>query len=57
MTTFWGRVAYSVNRVFVLCPVVILVISHFGFEGETLILIALVPGHNVPFTLMYTEGL
>ena len=28
----------------------VLVISHFGFEGETLVLIALVPGHCLSFT-------
>ena len=30
--------------------IVILVISHFGFEGRTLILIASVPGHCLFFT-------
>ena len=30
--------------------IVILVILHFGFEGWTLVLIASVPGHCLPFT-------
>ena len=30
--------------------IVILVISHFGFEGGTLVLIALVPDHCLSFT-------
>ena len=40
---------------------VILVISHFGFEGRTLIMIASVSGHCLPFTFqtmqayMYTD--
>ena len=37
------------NVSFVLCVFVILVISHFGFEGETLVLIAPVPGHCLHF--------
>ena len=32
---------------------VFLVISHFGFEGGTLVLIASVPGHCLSFTLKY----
>ena len=35
---------------FVFCLIVILVISHFGFEGGTLVLIASVPGHYLSFT-------
>ena len=30
--------------------IVILVISHFGFEGGTLVLIVSVPGHCLSFT-------
>ena len=30
----------------------VLVISHFGFEGETLVLIALVPSHSLSFTYL-----
>ena len=28
-----------------------LVVSHFGFEGWTLVLITSVPGHCLPFTI------
>ena len=35
---------------FVLYLFVILVVSHFGFEGGTFVLIAPVPGHCLPFT-------
>ena len=45
--TFWERAAHSVCHMFPLyfdSDIVILVISHFGFESETLVLIASVPG-------------
>ena len=47
MATFWERAPHSVYRVFSLYFdfFVILVISHFGFEGGTLVLLASVPGH------------
>ena len=32
------------------CLFVILVVSHFGFEGRTLILVAPLPGSCSPFT-------
>ena len=32
-----------------LCLFVALVVSHFGFEGRTLVLIASVTGHCLPF--------
>ena len=32
---------------------VILVVCHFGFKGGTLVLIAPVPGHFLPFTFYY----
>ena len=32
-----------------LCPFVALVVSHFGFEGRTSVLVASVPGHCLPF--------
>ena len=53
MATFWERAAHSVNRVFSLyfAYCFCLVISHFGFEGGTLVLIASVPGHCLSFTL------
>ena len=52
MATLRERTTLSVYHVlFVFQLFVILVISHFGFEGETLVLIALFPGHCLPFTL------
>ena len=46
MATFWEKAAHSVNRMFsLLCLYVALVVFHFSFEGGTLVLIALVPGH------------
>ena len=47
MATFLERAAISVYRMFSLY---ILLISHFGFEGGTLVLIALVPGNCLSFT-------
>ena len=44
MATFWERAAHSVTVclvLFVLCLSVILVVSNFGFEGGTVVLIAL----------------
>ena len=49
MATFRERAAHSVYRIS-LCIFVILVISHFGFEDETLVLIASVLGHCLSFT-------
>ena len=44
MATFWERDAHSVYSMFSLYfDIVILVISHFGFEGVTLVLITSVP--------------
>ena len=34
-----------------LCIFVALVVSHFGFEGKPLVLIALIPGHCLPSTV------
>ena len=51
MATCWDRAAHSVNRMFsLLCLFVALVVSHFDFEGRTLVLIASVPDHRLPFT-------
>ena len=48
MATFWERAAHSVNRVFsLLCLFVALVVSQFGFEGRTLVLLVSVPGPEV----------
>ena len=50
MATFWERAAHSLYRVFSLYfDIVILGISHFDFEGGTLVLIASVPGHCLSF--------
>ena len=38
---------------FVFKLIVIVVISHFGFEGGTLVLIVSVPGHCLSFTLFF----
>ena len=52
MATFWKRAAHSVNHMFsFLCLVAALVVSHFGFEVRTLVLIASVPGDCLHFTL------
>ena len=48
MATFLERAVHLVYQVFSLC-FEILVISHFGFEGRTLVLIASVPGHCLSF--------
>ena len=54
MTTFLERAAHSVDRVFSLLGLfVVLAVSHFGFEGRTLFLIVTVPGHCLPFTLKF----
>ena len=48
MATVMERTAHSVNRMACsLCIISIyfLVVSHVGFEGWTLVLIPLVPGH------------
>ena len=51
MASFWERTAHSVYYMFSLYfNNVILVISHFGFGGGTLVLIASVLGHCVHFT-------
>ena len=51
MATFLERAARSVYRMFSLYfDIVILVISHFDFEGGTLVLIASVPGHCLSLT-------
>ena len=52
MATLWERAAHSVNRMlYLLCLFLAFVVSHFGFEGLTLVLIASVPGHCLLFTL------
>ena len=51
MASFWEIAAYVVNNMFPsLCQFVAVAISHFGFEGETFVLIASVLGHCLPLT-------
>ena len=48
MATFWERAAHSVYSMFsfhYLVNIVILVFSHFGFEGGAFVLITSVLGH------------
>ena len=52
MANFWERAAHSVNHMFSsLCLFAVLFVSHLGFEGGNLALIAQVPDHCLPFTL------
>ena len=58
MVTFWERAAHSVNRVSSLfCLFVAFVVSHFVFEGRSLVLIASVPCHCLLFTFLNGDGL
>ena len=51
LATLWERAAHSSNRMFSLfCLFVTLVVSHFAFQGGTLVLIASVPGDCLSFT-------
>ena len=52
MAQFWQRTAHSVYHMFSLYFgfIVILVITHFGFEGGTLLLIAAFPVNCLCFT-------
>ena len=46
MATFWNIAAHSIYRLLsLLCLFVALVVSHFGFEGRTLVLIVSVQSH------------
>ena len=48
---FLERVAHSFDHMFfLLCPFVVLVVSHFDFEGMNLVLIAPDHGQCLPFT-------
>ena len=54
MVTFCERAPHSVNHIFSLyCLFVILVVSCVGFESGTVVLIALIPGHCLPFTFLW----
>ena len=51
MATFWESAAHLVNRVFSLaCLLAALVVSHFSFEGGTLVLVVSVPDYCLTFT-------
>ena len=51
MATFWESTAHSDHHIFsLLCLFVVLVVSHFGFEGGNRIKIAPVPGRCLSFT-------
>ena len=54
MTAFWKELLIRLT-VCSLCikTICILFISHFGLEGETLVLIAPVPGHCLPFYFLF----
>ena len=43
---------YHMFSLYIVCIFVILVVSHFGFEGGTLVLIASVPDYCLPFCLL-----
>ena len=52
MATFCERTAHSVNRMYYcLCLFVALIVSHICFDGRTLVLIASVPDHCLPFVV------
>ena len=54
MATFWESCSFGLPYVlFVFWLIIILVISHFGFEGGTLVLIASVPDNCLSFTFQY----
>ena len=53
---FWEELLIQSTIMFsLLCLLVVLVVANFGFEGRTLVLIAQVPGHYLPFTY-YSNG-
>ena len=53
MATFSENAAHSVDGMLsLLCLFVALVVSHFCFVGKTLVLIASVPCHCLPFTFL-----
>ena len=54
---FGIRTAHQSNRMFFLYFVffVISVVFHFGFEGETVVLIKIVPGNSLLFMLNYHQ--
>ena len=56
MAIVWERAAQSVNNMFsLLCPFVVSFVSHLGFKGGNLVLIAPVPGHFFPFPFYIME--
>ena len=57
VATFWKRAVYSANLVFSLLYLfVALIVSYFGFKDRTLVLIASVCGHCLPFTFRKTDS-
>ena len=57
MTTFWKRAArpvYCMIVLFILYIFAICVVSHFGFDGGTVALIAPVSGHCIPLFLIWS---
>ena len=50
MVTFLVRAAHVMF--YLLCPFVALVVSHYNFEGRTLVLFASVPRHRLPFIFL-----
>ena len=48
------RAAHSVKRRFSFMFICILVVSHFGFKGETVVVITSVPSHCLSFTIRIT---
>ena len=52
MPPFGTKLLIRLTVCSVLCLFVALVVSHFGYECRTLVLIASVPGHCLPFTVL-----
>ena len=51
----WSCSLGSLYVLLIICLCIILVISHFGFEGKNLILIAAVPEHCQAFIFHYAN--
>ena len=52
--TFSPSIYQNILIMYVLCIFVILVVSHFAFEGGTVVLIRPVPSYYLPFTFGIT---
>ena len=56
MATFWERAVHSVDHVFSLCNLLVILVSFcFGFEGGIWALIAPVLGHCLLFTYIVNQ--